>query len=85
MIEYQDLWREVWTDGRALPTDVGGSGKDALDPRYNGYSVGHWEDDYTFVVDTTGLDDRSWATKAGILTASMPTCRNASLACITND
>jgi hypothetical protein len=65
LIEYQDLWREVWTDGRALPTDVGGSGKDALDPRYNGYSVGHWEDDYTFVVDTTRLDDRSWATKSG--------------------
>jgi hypothetical protein len=65
LIEYQDLWREVWTDGRALPTDVGGSGKDALDPRYNGYSVGHWEDDYTFAVDTTGLDDRSWATKSG--------------------
>jgi hypothetical protein len=27
-------------DGRALPTNVGGAGKDALDPRYNGYSVG---------------------------------------------
>jgi hypothetical protein len=44
---------------------VGGTGKDALDPRYNGYSVGHWEDDYTLVVDTTGLDGRSWATKSG--------------------
>jgi len=65
MIQYMDVWREIWTDGRPLPTNVGGTGKDALDPRYNGYSVGHWEDDYTFVVDTTGLDDRTWVTAAG--------------------
>ena len=65
MIQYMDLWREVWMDGRALPTDVGGSGKDALNPRYNGYSVGHWEDDHTLVVDTTGLDERTWLTAAG--------------------
>jgi hypothetical protein len=65
LLLYQDLWREIWTDGRSLPTNVGGTGTDALDPRYNGYSVGHWEDDYTFVVDTTGLDDRTWVTAAG--------------------
>lgn len=65
LLMYQDLWREVWMDGRKLPTTVGESGKDALDPRYNGYSVGHWEDDYTLVVDTTGLDERTWVTAAG--------------------
>lgn len=65
LLMYQDLWREIWMDGRALPTNVGGTGKDALDPRYNGYSVGHWEDDYTLVVDTTGLDERTWVTAAG--------------------
>jgi hypothetical protein len=65
MIQYMDLWREVWTDGRALPTNVGAPGKDSLDPRYNGYSVGHWEDDYTFVVDTTGVDEKTWVTAAG--------------------
>jgi hypothetical protein len=64
LIQYMDVWREIWTDGRALPADVE-SGKEGLDPRYNGYSVGHWEDDYTFVVDTTGLDDSTWATKNG--------------------
>jgi len=64
LIQYMDVWREVWTDGRALPTDVS-SGKDGLDPKINGYSIGHWEDDYTFVVDTTGLDDSTWATKNG--------------------
>jgi hypothetical protein len=65
MLQFQDVWREIWTDGRALPTNVGASVKGALDPRYNGYSVGHWEDDYTFVVDSTGLDDRTWVTAAG--------------------
>jgi hypothetical protein len=65
LLQFQDIWREIWTDGRALPTNVGASTKGALDPRYNGYSVGHWEDDYTFVVDSTGLDDRSWVTAAG--------------------
>jgi hypothetical protein len=65
LIQYQDLWREVWMDGRALPANVGGREKDALDPTYNGYSVGHWEDDYTLVVDTTGLDSRTWVSAAG--------------------
>ena len=64
LIQYMNVWREIWTDGRALPTDVE-SGKDGLDPKYNGYSVGHWEDDYTFVVDTTGLDPNTWTTKNG--------------------
>jgi len=31
----------------------------------NGYSVGHWEGDYTFVVDTVGSDERSWLDNAG--------------------
>ena len=65
MLQYMDQWREVWTDGRTLPAKVGGRGADTLDPRYNGYSVGHWEDDYTFVVDTTGLNPSTWATKSG--------------------
>src|ERR1700686_2568711 len=65
LIQYMDVWREIWTDGRALPTDVGGTAKDALDPKYNGYSVGHWEDDYTFVVDTTGLEESTWTAKNG--------------------
>lgn len=65
MIQFQDLWREIWMDGRALPKNVGGTGKDALDPRYNGYSVGHWEDDHTLVIDTTGLDERTWVSGGG--------------------
>ena len=65
LLQYMDLWREVWTDGRALPTNVGGRGPNALDPKYNGYSVGRWEDDYTFVVETTGLMPSTWATRNG--------------------
>ena len=65
LLQYMNIWREVWTDGRTLPTNVGGRGKDALDPRYNGYSIGHWEDDYTFVVDTTGLAPETWASRSG--------------------
>jgi len=63
--QYQRAWREIWTDGRDLPTGVGGTQKGALDPRYYGYSVGHWEDDHTFVADTTGLDERTWLQRSG--------------------
>jgi hypothetical protein len=70
MIQYMDMWREVWTDGRPLPTNIGGTnigrtGKYVLQPRYNGYSVGHWEGDYNFVVETVGMDPATWATKSG--------------------
>ena len=55
--EQQRVWREIWTDGRALPTKVDVRG--APESRYYGYSVGHWERD-TFVVDSIGHDDRTW-------------------------
>jgi hypothetical protein len=58
LFQYQHVWREIYTDGRALPKNVGA--KDGPDPRYYGYSVGHWTDDSTFVVDTVGLDDQTW-------------------------
>ena len=49
--ELGHIWRQIWTDGRALPKDP--------DPTYLGYSVGKWEGD-TFVVDTIGFNDRLW-------------------------
>jgi hypothetical protein len=61
--EQQRLWREIWTDGRALPKAVDVRG--APESRYYGYSVGRWENDYTFVIDTTGLDERPWLDAAG--------------------
>jgi hypothetical protein len=65
LLQYQRIWREIWTDGRALPTTVGAAGKDTLDARYYGYSVGTWADDFTFVVTTTGFDETTWADELG--------------------
>jgi len=65
LLQFQDIWREIWMDGRALPTNVGAAEKGAPDPRYNGYSVGHWDGDYTLVIDTTGLDERTWVNREG--------------------
>ena len=43
-------------DGRALPKNAGTDDPNALDPRYYGYAVGHWDGDYTLVIDTVGTD-----------------------------
>ncbi len=61
--QYQRVWRDVWMDGRSLPAKVDARG--FPDARYYGYSVGHWEDDYTFVIDTTGVDDKTWLDEDG--------------------
>ena len=65
LYQFQQAWREIWMDGRELPKNVGAAEKGAPDPRYFGYSVGHWDGDNTLVVDTTGLDDRSWLDRDG--------------------
>jgi hypothetical protein len=57
LYQYQRVWRVIWTDGRELPKDP--------DPRWYGYSVGKWADDYTFVVETVGMDERTWLDNAG--------------------
>lgn len=54
---FEKRWRVIWTDGRPLPKDP--------DPRWYGYSVGRWQDDSTFVVNTVGLDDRTWLDNSG--------------------
>lgn len=65
LFQYGRLWREIWTDGRSLPTNVGAQGANTSDPRYFGYSVGNWADDYTFVVRSTGFNENVWATEQG--------------------
>jgi hypothetical protein len=55
--KFYNAYRIIWTDGRDLP-------KDPI-PRSYGYSVGHWEDDYNFVADTVGLDERTWLDNVG--------------------
>jgi hypothetical protein len=56
--EYRHDWREIWMDGRSLPDP------EEVFPKWNGYSVGHFEGD-TLVVETVGLDERSWLDKWG--------------------
>ncbi len=67
--EQQRVWREIWMDGRELPKKVDAVG--TPESRYYGYSVGHWEDDYNFVIDTTGFDERPWLDEVGHPRSSM--------------
>ena len=50
--ELNHTWRTIWTDGRRLP-------EFPAVPNWLGWNIGHWEGD-TFVVESTGFDDRSW-------------------------
>lgn len=61
--EQQRVWREIWMDGRALPKAVDVRG--APESRYYGHSVGHWENDNTLIIDTTGVDERPWLDELG--------------------
>ena len=59
LYEFNKKWRVIWTNGRELPE------MDELEPRWWGYSVGRWEDDYTFVAETVGLNESTWLDNAG--------------------
>ena len=48
-------FRQVFLDGRSLPSDP--------QPSWLGYSVGRWEGD-TLVVETTGFNGRAWVDTA---------------------
>ena len=52
------IWRVIHLDGRPFPEG------DALNPTYQGYSVGHWEGD-TLVIETRGYNERTWLDFAG--------------------
>ena len=58
MFEYQAIWRAIYLDGRGHPDDL------ADYPYFMGHSLGRWEGD-TLVVDTQGIDERSWLDTAG--------------------
>jgi hypothetical protein len=62
--QYQRVSREIWTDGRSLPADVGGSTPQAPDPRWYGYSIGHWSGDGVFVIETVGAME-TWGDEEG--------------------
>ncbi len=48
--------RQIWMDGRGHPAD--------WDPTWLGHSIGHWDGD-TLVVDTVGMNDKTWLDTAG--------------------
>ena len=50
LYEYEVIFRQIFTDGRALPEDP--------NPTWMGYSIGHWDGD-TLVVTTAGYNDRT--------------------------
>jgi hypothetical protein len=56
LFENQHTFRIIHTDGRSHPKDY--------DPTWFGDSIGKWEGD-TLVVDTIGIDDRTWLDTAG--------------------
>jgi len=49
-------YRQIFTDGRPLPTDP--------NPQWFGYSIGRWEGD-TFVVSSAGFNDNAWLDNNG--------------------
>jgi hypothetical protein len=56
LFEAYNHYRQIFTDGRALPKET--------QPSWLGNSVGRWDDD-TFVVETTGLNDQTWLDDGG--------------------
>jgi hypothetical protein len=56
LFEGYHSYRQIFTDGRALPKDP--------EPAWFGYSVGRWDGD-TLVVDTNGINEKTWLDDAG--------------------
>jgi hypothetical protein len=56
LFEEFNHFRQIFTDGRALPVNP--------QPAWWGYSIGRW-DGNAFVVTTTGFNDRSWLDDTG--------------------
>jgi hypothetical protein len=56
LFEYDHIVRHIYTDGRQHPAEAS--------PTYMGDSIGHWDGD-TFVVDSTGFNDKTWLDRAG--------------------
>jgi hypothetical protein len=60
IFEEAHSWRLIYTDGRSMP-----KAEDLpFGPTYMGFSIGHW-DGNTFVIDTTGMNDKTWLDNRG--------------------
>jgi hypothetical protein len=60
---FNRTWREVWMDGRKPPKNIGHD--DGPSAMFNGYSVGHWEGDNTLVIETVGMEEKTWIDRRG--------------------
>jgi hypothetical protein len=60
LYEYQNMYRQIFTDGRKLPVDP--------NPTWMGYSIGHWDGD-TLVVESTGFNGKAWLSGQGYPTS----------------
>jgi hypothetical protein len=58
LTESQRTFRLIYLDGRGHPDDINDY------PEWMGSSIGHWEGD-TLVVDTVGINDRTWLDTSG--------------------
>ena len=56
LFESYHSWRQIFTDGRALP--------ESREPGWFGYSAGKWQGN-TLVVDTVGLNEKTWLDDIG--------------------
>ena len=56
LFEGYHTYRQIFTDGRALPGE--------LEPAWFGYSIARWEGD-TLVVDTVGVHEKTWLDDSG--------------------
>ena len=70
LYQYGNQWRVIWIDGRPLPKLLDGGveiNRQYREPRWFGYSVGRWVDDYTLEVQTVGTmpEDRVWLDNTG--------------------
>ncbi len=59
LVENHNVFRVIYLDGRSHPEDI------AEYPTFMGHSTGKWEGD-TLVVDTVGLNDRTWLDSNGL-------------------
>jgi hypothetical protein len=56
LYEVDNTHRQIYTDGRPLPSDP--------QPAWGGYSVGRWDGD-TLIVDAAGFNDQTWLDSGG--------------------
>jgi hypothetical protein len=57
LFEYDHMVRRIYTDERKLEEDP--------ELTWLGHSIGHWENNNTFVVESNGFNDKTWLDRVG--------------------